>query len=126
MKKTLLNSPEYYLVILIILSGYTPPFSFNPIFIGLTAIVMLQIIFKNKISGIIIGSSFLLINLFMLGALISEFREFATFNSQAKQLLFVGLPLWALNMTASIIIIYKYLKGNSAYHKNAIDKLELK
>lgn len=109
-KQILFKFPEYYLVVLAILAGYTPPFSFNPIFIGIAVIPILQLIFKNKISGIVLGSIFLLINLYMLGALFSEFLEFTELNSSAIQLLFVGISLWGLNMLVSIVMIYKYSK----------------
>ncbi len=112
-KQFLIKFPEYYLLVLVILSGYTPPFSFNPISIVLAAILILQIIFKNKISGLFIAGIFLLINLYMLAALISEFNEFPEFNMDAKQLLFVGLSLWSLNMFSSIVMIYKYAKADN-------------
>ena len=112
-KQILIKFPEYYLIVLVILGGYTPPFVFNPIFIGLAAILILQIVFKNKISGLLIASIFLLTNLYMLGALISEFNEFHEFNNSAKQLLFVGLSLWSLNMLSSGVMIYKYSKTES-------------
>ncbi len=111
-KQFLFKFPEYYLLVLVILSGYTPPFSFNPVSIVLAAILILQIIFRNKISGLIIAGIFLLINLYMFAALISEFNEFPEFNMDAKQLLFVGLSLWSLNMLASIVMIYKYVKAD--------------
>ena len=112
-KRILMKFPEYYLVVLTILAGYTPAFDFSPISIGLAAILIFQIVFKNKISGLLIASIFLLINLYMLGALISEFNEFPEFNNSAKQLLFVGLSLWSLNILSSGVMIYKYSKTES-------------
>jgi len=101
--------PEYYLLILVILSGYTPPFSFHPIIIGFVAILILQIIFRNKISGLIIASLFLLINLYMLLALFSEKNEFPIFNGDAKQLLIGGLLLLVFNLFVIGLMIYKYI-----------------
>ncbi len=112
-KQILMKFPEYYLVVLTILVGYTPPFGFSLISIGLAAVLIFQIVFKNKISGLLIASIFLLINLYMLGALISEFNEFPEFNNSAKQLLFVGLSLWSLNILSSGVMIYKYSKTES-------------
>jgi hypothetical protein len=112
-KQILMKFPEYYLIVLIILAGYTPPFTFNPMFVGLACIPILQIIFKNKISGLIIAILFLLANLFMLGALISELREFTEFNNSAKQLLVGGLSLWCFNMFAFSVMLYKYLKSDN-------------
>lgn len=118
MKKTkqiLMKLPEYYLLVLVILSGYTPPFSINPIVIGFVAIVILQIIFKNKISGLIVASLFLLINLYMFLALLSENNEFPILNGDAKQLFFVGVLLLVLNLFVTGLMMYKYLiLGNTA------------
>ena len=113
MKKTkqiLIAFPEYYLLILTILAGYSFPFYFNPIFLGLAIIPFLQIIIKSKISGLIIAGLFVLINLYMLGALISEFKEFSEFNLEAKQLLVGGLCLWIFNMFISGVMVYKYTR----------------
>lgn len=106
--QTLMKFPEYYLIVLVILVGYTPPFSFHVISILLGVGLIAQIIFKNKISGLIIASLFFLMTLFMLGALISELNEFTEFNSNAKQLLFGGLSLWFLNVLFSVVMLYKY------------------
>ncbi len=112
-KQILIGFPEYYLLILTIIAGYKFPFTFNPIFLGLAVIPILQIIFKNKISGLILASLFILLNLYMLGALISEFREFSEFNLNAKQLLFGGLSFWILNIFASGVMIYKYTRPSN-------------
>ena len=113
-KQILLKLPEFYLIALAILSCYTPPFSFNPMVIGLVAIAILQIVFKNKISGLAIAGTVLMINLLMLFASISEFNEFPTLNSDAKQLLFGGLLLFGLNFVMAGIMVYKYaIKGDT-------------
>lgn len=100
--------PECYLIILVFLYGYTPPISINPIAIGLLLILILQMIFKNRVAGIIIATLLILVNLFMLFAGIAEFNEFSTFNDGAKQLLFVGLSLFIVNLAASAVMIVKY------------------
>ena len=79
-KQAFINFPELYLVALAILVGYTPPFTFNPFLIGIAAIVILQIIFRNKISGIILGIAFMLANIYMLLALMSESSKYVQFN----------------------------------------------
>jgi len=112
MKKILFKLPEYYLIVLAILAGYSPPFYINPIFIVIAGIFTLQIIFKNKISGISLGILFFLINLYFLRALISEFNELAEFNNKTEQLLFVGLIIWIVNMILSLTMIYKYSTNN--------------
>ena len=107
--KKLLNAyPEYYLIILILLTGYAPTFSINTFAAILSMVIILQIIFRSSITGIIIGFIFILINLYMLLALISEFREMPAFNFSAQQLLFVGLSLILFNLFTSGVMIRKY------------------
>ena len=112
MKKAIFKLPEYYLMTLAILAGYSPPFNVNPIFMGILSLLILQIIVKNKIFGVVLGILFFLTNLFFLGALLSEFYGFTEFNSSAKQLIFVGFFIWAINLLMSIIMIYKYSLNN--------------
>lgn len=97
--------PEYYLIIFILLAGYTPPFSFNPVAIVLAFLILLQIIFRNPESGIIIAVLFIMANVYMLFAMISEFNEFPTFELGAKQLLLTGIPLFILNVAMSVLMI---------------------
>ena len=63
------------------------------------------------------GSLFFLANLYFLAALISEFNGFTEFNTDAKQLLFVGLSIWITNMVMSIVLIYKYSTLNRTKDK---------
>tara|TARA_R110002074_G_scaffold63042_5_gene151439 strand:+ start:37 stop:417 length:381 start_codon:yes stop_codon:yes gene_type:complete len=117
MKKLIYTLPEYYLLILVVLAGYSPPYYVNTIFIGIAFILVLQIIFKNKISGIIISMLFFLANLYFLGAVLSEFNEFEVFNRKAQKLLLVGLSIWVANLLFSLTMVLKYttnvFSGNS-------------
>lgn len=121
-KKLLMQFPEYYLILLVLLAAYSPPFSFNPIVLLFLVVPILQIVFKNKASGLIIAALFGLVSMYFLVALVSEFNEFSSFNFKAKQLLFTGLFIWLLNMTATSIMIIKYLKAddNSNLSANSI------
>jgi len=126
LKLILTRFPEYYLLILALLTVYTPPFSFsmNPFVIGFIAVIILQIILRNKISGLIIAIMFTLINVYMLFALISEFSEFSTFNTRGKELIFGGLSIFILNLLMSVGMLYKYTQKtdisdlNLEYHIN--------
>src|SRR3712207_3444283 len=88
--------PEYYLLLVLLIAGYTPPLTFNPIIMALIAIIILQLITKNNSTGLIIASVFLLLNVYMLFALASEFTEFQVINANAVQLLLVGIFLLGL------------------------------
>lgn len=107
-KSLLLNLPEYSLLLLVLLAGYSPPFSFNPVFIGIALILVLQLILKNNLFGLILGVLYFLANLFFLGALISELGEFTSFSTDSGQLALVGFPLWVVTITLASTMIYKY------------------
>lgn len=111
--------PEYYLIVVALLSGYTPPFSISAISVGLTVILILQVVFKNTISGILIAILFTLVNIYMLFALVSEFNEFATFSTDAKRLLLGGLSLFILNLTMSGMMIFRYTKNQERIRPQA-------
>ena len=107
--KKLLNAyPEYYLIILILLTGYAPTFSINTFAAIIAMVIILQIIFRSSFTGILIAFIFILINLYMFTALISEYREMPAFNFSAQQLLFVGLALIFFNLFTTGVMIRKY------------------
>lgn len=120
MKKAFLKFPEFYFILLVILAGYTPPFSFNPIFIAIGFVFISQIIFKNRITGLLLAIGTGILSLLFLGALLSEFLEFTSFNSKAQQLLFVGLSIFSLNIIATITMFFRYLKTPSKVISNLI------
>jgi len=107
-KQMLIHLPEYYLIVLALMAGFTPPFTMNPIALVIVGILALQIIFKNKIAGHLIASLFLIGNLVMLLALTSELNEFPKFNAHAKELLFGGLILLGFNIFISALMFVKY------------------
>ena len=104
----LLHIPEYYLITLCLLAAYTLPFSFKLIALVLAVILLLQIIFKNKTTGHIIASFFLIGNIFMLIALTSGMKEFPKFLTNAKVYLFGGLLLFAFHLLISGLMLLKY------------------
>jgi hypothetical protein len=103
----ILQLPEY-LLIAVFFYWFSTALEVNYIAIGLIIILIFQIILKNRILGIIIPSVLILASLYMLLALISEFNEFLTFNSDAKELLLVGLSYFISSIIVSGIMIYKY------------------
>lgn len=108
MKPLIYKFPEYYLIMLVVLAGYSPPFNIHPICIGIMLLLILQIVLKNKTSGLILGALFFLINLFFLGALIAEINEFTKLTTSAIKLLIAGFIIWIANLTTALVMIYKY------------------
>jgi len=113
LRKALVKCPEYILIVLLILGGYTPPFQINPVFAIVILVLIFQIVFRMRFTGIVLASIYFLGTLYFLGALISEFNEFPEFNSSAQELLFVGLLLWLLNLVNSGIMLYHYTHSSS-------------
>lgn len=108
LKKLLLQLPEYLLIVAVIFYWGSAGIVINPIAIFLILGLILQIIFKNRIVGLIIPSLLILASFYMLLALMSEFNEFPTFNADAKKLLFVGLSYFISTIVVSMLMIYRY------------------
>jgi hypothetical protein len=113
LKLNLARFAEYYLIVMIFLAGYTPPFHIIIPAIILIAILALQAIFKNRVSGIIISSIFLMVNLYMVLAMISELSHFNTFNASAQKLLFGGSIIFIVNFIIGGLMVGKYLSATN-------------
>ncbi|MEQ8907617.1 MAG: hypothetical protein RIC95_00360 [Vicingaceae bacterium] len=108
LKHFFLSHPESYLMAICLMGGYTPPFHFSFLCLAFTALLALQLYFKTKYSGLAIGGLFLLLNLFFLGALISEASEFSEISTKLLQLLGVGGLIWGVNLLFSALVLRKY------------------
>lgn len=102
--------PESYILFLVLAAGVRSPFTFSPLTLAIAAIVALQMIFRNAITGIMLANLFILINLYMILALLSEFSEFPTFNSSAAELLVVGSAIILTNLSVGGFMFYSYYK----------------
>ncbi|WP_323788629.1 hypothetical protein [Psychroserpens sp.] len=108
LKKIILSLPEYLLIAAVLFYWMSAGQPINYIAIGLIIAIVLQIIFKNKMVGIAIPFLLIITSLYMILALISEVREFPSFNAEAKTLLLFGLTYFLTTMLVSVIMIYKY------------------
>ncbi len=107
-KKIFLNIPEYLLIAAVLFYWMSAGLVINYIAIVLLVIIILQMIYKNKVIGIIIPTIMILTCFYMILALLSEVREFPSFNTEAQTLLFVGLAYFLITIIASIVMIIKY------------------
>ncbi len=113
----LLQFPEYYLALLFLLSGYSPPFDFHPIGMGLSCLMMLQALRGSRLSGLMVAALFLGVNVLLLAPLIAEASELSATEGALWQLLLGGLLLWSINLLAGGLMLYKYLRPeNRAHH----------
>jgi hypothetical protein len=107
-KRFILSLPEYLLIGAVLFYWMSAGQVINFIAIGLIISIVLQIVFKNRIIGIAIPMVLIMTSLYMILALISEVREFPSFNSEAQTLLFVGLIYFLTTIFISSIMFYKY------------------
>ncbi|WP_299526883.1 hypothetical protein [Winogradskyella sp.] len=86
----------------------------NPIAISLLLIMGFQILKQKAISGIIISVIFILLNLYMVLALISELSEFKNIDSDFNTMLLVGGLYLGTNLCLGLVMLIKYLKKANA------------
>ncbi len=109
MKKiNLWNVPEYLLLLAVLFYWLPTSNPLNWVAITLVTVLVLQIIYKNKIVGIIISSVLILACCYMYLALFSELREFSTFDADAKELLVVGLSFFTATLAVAGFMFFKY------------------
>lgn len=110
MKKYLLLLPEFFIIALSIywfLENYMSSGHINYFAIIVFALVTVQIFLKNKIVGIMLGSILFFFGLYMVLAVLSEFREFTTIDSSAIKLISVGFLICFVLISSSIGMFYK-------------------
>lgn len=112
MKKYLLLLPEFFIIAVAIfwfLDNYMSTGHINYFTIVVFAIVTLQIFLKNKILGIVLGSVLFLFGLYMVLAVLSEFKKFTVIDSSAVELISVGFLICFVLIASSIGLFYKSL-----------------
>ena len=108
------NITECYLIVSVLFYWFFTGTIVNPIAIGLLIILGLQLVFQKPSSGISIASIFLVLNLFMVLALLSELAEFTEYTNNFYQLLIVGSLYLGLNIWVSSRMILKYTRQHSS------------
>ncbi|WP_431158510.1 hypothetical protein [Winogradskyella poriferorum] len=109
--KTLLQlSPEIYLVLATLYYWFLTANLLNPFAIFFLVLLAYQIYTEKFITGVIIASLLILINLYLVLALFSELAEFPEPNSNYNYLLIFGSLFIGLNLVAGIFMFFKYIK----------------
>ena len=117
-KKIALVAPEIYLVCATLYYWSLTSTLFNPIAIGLLTVLMYQILRPSLTLGLVIATIFLLLNLYMVLALISELSEFTAANSDSLQLLIFGSLFLGINLIAGTLMCWKYVRRKIALENN--------
>lgn len=110
-KNLLVLTPELYLIAATLYYWFLTSNLLNPVAIVLLLVLGYQVISKNITSGVIIASMFVLLNLYMVLALMSELSEFDTVNDNYMQLLLFGSLFLGLNLIAGGFMFWKYIKN---------------
>lgn len=87
----------------------------NPFAIVFLTLLILQLVFRNKVSGVVIAATFIIFNIYIFFALLSEFHEFSTINIDAIKFLVFGLLFFGLNLFVALLMLIKYIKKASSF-----------
>jgi len=93
-----------YLAIIIILYWLDTSVLFNPIAILFFTLLSLYLIFRNKYIGITFSSLMILINIYLIFAIASEYKEF-NISEEGYSMLIIGLSLIITNILAAIFAL---------------------
>ena len=108
-KNILYRLPEIYLLIAVLYYWILTANLLNPFAIILVGLLAFQLKTRIKITGITIAIVLLLLNFFMLFALMSELNEFPEFNSNAKTMALVGFSFFGINIFIGTAMLVLYL-----------------
>ncbi|WP_297332912.1 hypothetical protein [Flavobacterium sp.] len=121
MKRLFKNLPEIFFIGLgtaWAAENYLASGHINYIAILLSWLLFLQLIYKNRVAGIIYGNILGIFSLYMLGAVYSEFRDFETTTTEAWALLFFGISVFGTAVFMSGKMLYRYLTTNKKHAEN--------
>lgn len=123
MKSLLTNLPEIFFIGLggsWFLENLYSSNHVNYVALLIVWLLFLQLIYRNRLAGIIYGNILGLFSLFMLGAVYSEFLEFETITTNAIMLLAVGGAIFGTGVFMSGKMLYNYLTTSKSYEDNAL------
>ncbi len=102
--------PELFLMASVIYYWTLTSNLFNPIAVILLVVLVYQTISKNSIPGMLISSIFIVLNLFLVLALLSELSEFEVINQNYTDLLLFGSLYLSINLLVGGLMFFKYLR----------------
>ena len=112
MKKYYMLLPEFILLGLSaywFLENFLSSNHFNSFAFIIFAVLFLQVFFQNKYLGFSLATLVSFISLYMVLAVISEFRDFHGITTEAVQLLGFGILLCSLGIGSALMMFYKFL-----------------
>ena len=99
---------EIYLIASVLFYWVISGTILNPVGIGLLLILLILIIGENPVFAWVISMLFLLLNLYLVLAMVDELNEFTEFNRRAMELLAGGCIYLGLNIVVSLWMLVKW------------------
>ncbi|MBL7772204.1 MAG: hypothetical protein JNM95_05055 [Chitinophagaceae bacterium] len=108
--RILIHHIEFVMIVLFLLAAYEQPITFNPLYVILALVFLIQYITHNRYVGLILGSGILILATFFFLAFLSEFHEFPSINNESLKFLIGGMLIWLIIVFVGVAMIYKYYK----------------
>lgn len=99
------ENPEVLFILSVLFYWVSTSYFLNPVAIVLMILGLIMMLKKIKTLAVILGVLYLIINGYMVLALMSEFREFPDIDSQALLMLGVGSSFIAINIFIGLRLI---------------------
>lgn len=103
------NWPEYYLILATLYYWFLTSTLFNPVALLLLGLLAFQLLFQKSIPGALISSVVILVNIYLIFALLSELSETTPQQSAFWQILVFGCLFLGLNLFAGFSMFRKNL-----------------
>ncbi|HBY70261.1 MAG: hypothetical protein CMC07_07295 [Flavobacteriaceae bacterium] len=105
--------PELYLILATIFYWVSTATLLNPIAFILLVLIVSQLIFNKKGMGIFLSCVFILLNLYLILALLSDLFKISVFSISIQKMFFIGAGFLTLNIIMSIVLLFKHINLNS-------------
>lgn len=111
----LFRLPDWYLLVVIFFSGYQPPWHIASPHVLAMGVVLLHLMFQNRVAGLIIGCLFLLGTQLLLFSAVSEFNQYPHADAHSVKMLATELALVFVNTIMATCMVVKHSwSSNSA------------
>jgi hypothetical protein len=105
------SATEIYVLLSVIAYWIMTGTILNPIAIFLVAVLAVLMWKKNRTLGISFSAVFLILNLYMVLALISELNKFSAFDGEAITMAITGSAYLGLNIFVALVMLIKWTVG---------------
>lgn len=123
MKSLLTNLPEIYFIGLgsaWALENFYSGNSLNYIALLIVWLLFLQLIYKNRLAGILYSNLLGFFSIYMLFGLYAEFKQFEAISENTTSLQTAGVFIFGLGVIMAGRMLYKYLTTKKNYEDNAL------